>query len=100
MQVSTFRSNRAANGPGNERPEMLVMPGRGTGEARSLLSADGLQVPMDWSRDGKFLLFVKGSPAEDVEVWVLAERSEPFVVAGARLRRPPKLRRPSLLRQE
>ena len=56
---------------------MLVMPARGAGEDRSLLSTDRLQVPIGWSRDGKFLLFVKRSPAEDVEVWALAEGSDP-----------------------
>jgi len=41
------------------------------GAERVLLQGDGDKIPLDWSRDGRFILYQRGSPTTRADVWVL-----------------------------
>ncbi len=53
----------------------------GTGKAELLAEFDVVTIPYDWSSDGRFLVFTKGSgTARDSDLWVLPllDNGEPF----------------------
>jgi serine/threonine protein kinase len=58
----------------------------GAGEKSVLLKSDGLMVPRDWSRDGRFLLYARFDSKTKWDLWVLpvspekAQKPFPFAV--------------------
>jgi Tol biopolymer transport system component len=59
-----FRSNRSGAG------DVYVKPVDGTVDETLLLEGPDVEVPNDWSRDGRFLLFTRGSGANP-DLWAL-----------------------------
>jgi dipeptidyl aminopeptidase/acylaminoacyl peptidase len=50
--------------------DLFVKPADGTGEAELLLATDATKRPMDWSADGRFILYRSAKSGED-DTWVL-----------------------------
>jgi len=50
--------------------DLYLKPADGTGEAELLLATDATKRPMDWSADGRFILYRSSNGGED-DVWVL-----------------------------
>ncbi|MGA9967114.1 MAG: protein kinase [Terriglobales bacterium] len=51
-------------------------PSDGSGAEELLLKESQLHVPSDWSRDGKFLIYSRGTSIGDAEVWSLPLEGE------------------------
>jgi Tol biopolymer transport system component len=51
--------------------EMRMKPSSGGGSEEVLASASGSQVPTDWSRDGRYILFVQRGAATGLDLWAL-----------------------------
>ena len=68
-----------ARSPGMGRAEIYVRPSTGAGAAEPLLLSTSRKIPLDWSRDGRFLLYgnsgplygVSGGGEPNSELWVL-----------------------------
>jgi hypothetical protein len=60
-----FRSSR--NGP----PDLFEKPPDSSADERPLLVSDRNKSPLDWSRDGRFLLFSVADPKTASDLWVL-----------------------------
>jgi Tol biopolymer transport system component len=53
------------------RRDLYLKDSSGAGKERLLLHSDYWQVPMDWSFDGKFLLYGRADPTSALDLWVL-----------------------------
>ena len=70
----------------NEPPDLYQKDASGSGNEQLLLKSEGIDFPMDWSRDGKFLLYCK-TPAVggSGRLWILPlpagsdKKPEPFL---------------------
>jgi Tol biopolymer transport system component len=61
----TYASNRA------EPWNLFWKRADGSGNEELLLAAPKSQVPLSWSRDGKFLAFLRSEPETGLDVWVV-----------------------------
>ena len=64
-----FMSVRAGN------TDIYLRQADGSGEEQALAATSGEEVPADWSRDGKYLLYSTDDPETGYDLWYL-ERSE------------------------
>jgi eukaryotic-like serine/threonine-protein kinase len=64
-----FRSNRQVS------PDLYEKDGNGTADETVLLSGPEPETPTDWSRDGRFVLFVKGAAPAGGDIWILSRGS-------------------------
>jgi Tol biopolymer transport system component len=60
-----FASNRGG------RRDLYEKSSDGSGEERLLLQSDEDKTPLDWSRDGRFLLFQSTNPKTREDLWIL-----------------------------
>jgi eukaryotic-like serine/threonine-protein kinase len=60
-----YRADR--NGPS----DLVVKAADGTGEETVLLKGDGVAVPSDWSRDGRYIAFYQIAKDSGSDIWVL-----------------------------
>jgi eukaryotic-like serine/threonine-protein kinase len=56
--------------------EVFRKPSDGSGAEELLLKESSLHVPADWSRDGKFLIYMRGSSTFEASVWALPLEGE------------------------
>lgn len=67
----------------NGRFDLFEKPADGTSEEQRLLATDQDKTPLDWSSDGRFLLYVSIHPKTGSDLWALplhAAQSTPFPV--------------------
>ena len=50
---------------------MYVKSASGAGEPQRLVSGKGTQAPLDWSNDGRFLLYASDDPGPGFDLWIL-----------------------------
>ena len=62
--------------------DLFLKPARGTGDEQPLLVTPQNKSPLDWSRDGRFLLYSTQDPKTGSDLWVLPMTGErkPFPV--------------------
>ena len=62
--------------------DLFVKPASGTADEQPLLVTSQGKAPLDWSRDGRFLLYGTGDPKTATDLWVLPLTGErkPFAV--------------------
>jgi serine/threonine protein kinase/Tol biopolymer transport system component len=60
-----FASDR--EGPRN----LYVKNANGAGKEELLFKSDANKIPMDWSRDGRFILYVVNDPKTRIDLWLL-----------------------------
>ena len=58
---------------GGTSPELFRKPASGAGKEQLVLRSDAGMTPLDWSRDGRFLLFTTRGKDTGLDLWVLAE---------------------------
>lgn len=58
--------------------DLFIRPANGSEDAELLYATEQIEVPQDWSNDGKYILFDHGSGKFDVWVLPLEEGQEPF----------------------
>ena len=68
-QQVAFSSNRAGH------LDVFLTPADGSGEAKALVATSRMEFPVDWSQDGKYLLYTASDPESWGDVWYL-ERNE------------------------
>lgn len=75
-----FSSNR--DGPW----ALFRKPSEGTGADEELLESAANTVAIDWSRDGRYILYQTSHPSTQADVWALPiePRAQPFAVANTR----------------
>ena len=56
---------------GGQSPDLYLKPATGANQAELLLHSEGVKTPMDWSADGRFLLFVQRSKDRKADLWAL-----------------------------
>ena len=59
-----------APGGGNSS-DLYRKPANGAGQGELLLHTDAIKTPLDWSRDGRFLLFMQRGKETGSDLWVL-----------------------------
>src|SRR6266542_912997 len=64
-----FASN--PTGMGGVGGDLYQKPSSGVGNEEQLFHSDAWKVPVDWSADGKFLLFESRDPGSKTKLWVL-----------------------------
>jgi Tol biopolymer transport system component/predicted Ser/Thr protein kinase len=52
-------------------PDLYEKPSRGVGKEEPLFHSDAAKLPVDWSADGRFLVFELRDPDSKVKLWVL-----------------------------
>jgi Tol biopolymer transport system component len=62
---------RVANRTSAGSSDLFVKPSNGAGNEQPLLLSPQPKAPLDWSRDGRFLLFSANDPKTLSDVWVL-----------------------------
>jgi eukaryotic-like serine/threonine-protein kinase len=80
----TFENGGAGNGTwspdgsqiiyapgGGESPDLYRKPANGAGQGDLLFHSDVAKQPLDWSRDGRFLLFIQRGKTTGSDLWVL-----------------------------
>jgi Tol biopolymer transport system component len=60
----------------NGHANLFRKPSDGSGAEELLLTDEQVAVPSDWSRDGKYLLFTRGSVGSNSEIWGLPLQGE------------------------
>jgi serine/threonine protein kinase len=67
-------------------PRLYQKAASGAGEETLLLRSDYPQVPTDWSRDGRFIIYRENHPKTKWDVWVLpmtgSDKGKPFLALG------------------
>jgi eukaryotic-like serine/threonine-protein kinase len=68
--------------------DLFIKPASGVSEEQPLLVTPEGKMPVDWSRDGRFLMFVVDSPKTSADLWVLPMMGDrkPFPVLDTRFR--------------
>jgi Tol biopolymer transport system component len=71
-----------------EGPRQLYLKNAsGAGKEELLLKTDSNKIPMDWSPDGRFILYVVNDPKTKFDVWILPlfgdQKPEPFLQTEA-----------------
>jgi len=56
---------------GGQSTDLYRKPADGAGQGEVLLHSDGIKTPDDWSRDGRFLLFMQRGKTAGLDLWVL-----------------------------
>ncbi len=71
---------------GGSSADLYLKPANGAGQGELLVHSDGIKQPMDWSRDGRFLLFGQRGKAKGFDLWVLPMEGErkpaPYLVTA------------------
>src|SRR5262249_46922035 len=64
--------------------DLYIKPATGSGGEQLLLASGQNKLPLDWSPDGRFLLYADQDPKTGFKVWALAMDGDrkPFPVAG------------------
>jgi Tol biopolymer transport system component len=57
--------------------QLFVKPASGAGQEETLLESEADKRPTDWSRDGRFLLYMSLVPKTKQDLWVLPEDRKP-----------------------
>jgi eukaryotic-like serine/threonine-protein kinase len=60
-----FQSSR--NGPS----DLFEKPASGQGDETAILKSDELKVPLDWSRDGRYIAYATRDPKTQFDLWAL-----------------------------
>ena len=61
---------------GGQSPDLYLKPANGANQAELLIHSDGAKTPMDWSPDGRFLLYMQRSKDRKIDLWVLPMMDE------------------------
>jgi len=61
----------ASNLQGATTTDLKEQPSRGVGKEEQLLHSDAVNLPVDWSADGRFLVFESRAPGSKVKLWIL-----------------------------
>jgi serine/threonine protein kinase len=56
---------------GGQSADLYRKPANGAGQGEVVLHSDGIKTPDDWSRDGRFLLFMQRGKGTGNDLWVL-----------------------------
>jgi Tol biopolymer transport system component len=56
---------------GGQSPDLYLKPANGAGQGELLLHSEDVKTPMDWSRDGRFLLYEQRTKDRIVNLFVL-----------------------------
>jgi Tol biopolymer transport system component len=69
---------------GDDSLNLYQKASNGVGEEKRLLAINGLEIPVSWSSDGRFLLYQTEAPNADLWVLPLSEDPKPFPFANTR----------------
>jgi serine/threonine protein kinase len=61
---------------GGQSTDLYRKPADGAGQGELLLHSDGIKTPDDWSRDGRFLLFMQRGKTTGADLWVLPMQAD------------------------
>ena len=56
---------------GGQSPDLYLKPANGANQAELLVHSEGVKTPMDWSADGRYLLYIQRSKDRKTDLWVL-----------------------------
>ena len=56
---------------GGSSADLYRKPSNGAGQAEMVVHSDGIKTPLDWSRDGRFLLFSQRGKGTGSDLWIL-----------------------------
>jgi len=56
---------------GGQSPDLYLKPANGANQAELLVHSEGVKTPMDWSADGRYLLYIQRSKDRKNDLWVL-----------------------------
>jgi Tol biopolymer transport system component len=56
---------------GGQSPDLYLKPANGANQAELLVHSDGIKTPMDWSADGRYLLYLQRTKDRRIDLWVL-----------------------------
>jgi eukaryotic-like serine/threonine-protein kinase len=69
---------------GGSAVDLYRKPANGASQGELLFHSDGIKTPMDWSRDGRFLLFTQRGKDTGSDIWVVPmqgeHKPEPYLV--------------------
>ena len=61
---------------GGSSPDLYIKPANGAEPGQLLLHTDDVKTPMDWSRDGRFLIYLQRAKERKVDLWVVPMTGE------------------------
>jgi len=56
---------------GGQSPDLYLKPANGAEQGELLFHSDEIKTPLDWSRDGRFVIYLQRTKDRKIDLWVL-----------------------------